>query len=119
MFLQTYGTLAGRPTRPLGQICGIPNVALIESDDFYQITAMLPGSSMRDIDVSLEDGMLTIACERRLEASEDRDDPYAENGCPGSFRCNICLPDDIDEGQVVGLFCDETLAMTIGRRTDW
>lgn len=95
-----------------------PDVAWVEYDDFYEIAATLPGFSMRDIDVTLEDSMITIACERRLGASEDRDDPYT-GGYQGSFRCNICLPDDVDQQQIVGLFSGQTLTLAIGRRIDW
>ena len=89
------------------------NVALFEFDDSYRIIADLHGLTLRDISVAWNPGMLTVAGERRLAPSEDRDD--VSDRFPGSFTYNIGLPGDADEEEVRGQFEEGVLMLTIGR----
>src|SRR5690606_21282445 len=48
-----------------------PRVDIRENEDHYQITAELPGVSKQDLNLSLEDGVLTIEAETRQEDKEE------------------------------------------------
>ncbi len=45
----------------------IPAIDVTEQDGHYLVSAELPGVDRKDIDVSINDGMLTISAERRKE----------------------------------------------------
>ncbi len=51
----------------------VPAVDVIDEDDQYVVSAELPGVDRKDIDVSVNDGVLTINAERKAE-TEDKDD---------------------------------------------
>ena len=50
----------------------VPPVDITEEEKQYVITAELPGIDKKDIDVSVNDGVLTIRAERKAE-TEDKD----------------------------------------------
>ena len=83
---------------PLGR--GSFRVDLTETDGDYRFAAELPGVEEQDIDVSLEDGVLTIRAERRGE--EPGEQPVEAGGRRyvertfGSFRRRFSLPAEVD-----------------------
>ena len=45
----------------------LPAVELIEEDDEFVLTAELPGMSKEDVDVSIDDNVLTLKGEKKAE----------------------------------------------------
>src|SRR5260221_409873 len=62
---------------------GWPSMDVEETDKEYRVTAELPGLEERDVEVLLQDGLLTVRGEKKLE-SENRNRTYSER--LGSFR---------------------------------
>lgn len=50
-----------------------PRVDIKENKDHYVITAELPGVKKDDVNISLEDGMLTISAETKHEEKEEKE----------------------------------------------
>src|SRR6187402_3602440 len=67
-----------------------PHVELGETDKDIRVTAELPGLDEKDVDISLEDGALTLRGEKRSEV-EDEDRGYSERSY-GRFERRIGLP---------------------------
>ena len=49
----------------------IPSIDVVETDDAVEITAELPGLERKDIEISVEDDVLTIRGEKRVEQRDD------------------------------------------------
>ena len=49
----------------------VPTMDVSETDKEYQITVELPGLQRDDVDISLEDNVLTIRGEKKVEAEQD------------------------------------------------
>ena len=49
----------------------IPSVDVVETDDAIEVTAELPGLERQDVEISVEDDVLTIRGEKRLETRDD------------------------------------------------
>jgi HSP20 family protein len=58
----------------------MPSIDVTETDKEIEITAELPGLERKDIDISIEDDLLTIRGEKKVETKqedqEDKDKNY-------------------------------------------
>ena len=88
-----------------------PHVELGETDKDIRVTAELPGLDEKDVDISLEDGALTLRGEKRSEV-EDRDRGYSERSY-GRFERRIGLPKGIDRDRVSATFKNGLLTVTL------
>lgn len=69
------------------------------ADDNYYLEAFLPGVVAEDLDVQIENNIVTIKGEIKIERSED--DRYLMKERPaGVFQRSIELPDDVDADHV-------------------
>ncbi|MCC6914671.1 MAG: Hsp20/alpha crystallin family protein [Rhodospirillaceae bacterium] len=81
----------------------LPDVALAEFPDYYEVTAGLRGISPDDVTVSFRDQVLTLAS----------DSPT--NPTPGLFRYSIGLPADASAEDISCTFGDDEIVVTIAR----
>ena len=88
-----------------------PHVELGETDKDIRVTAELPGLDEKDVDISLEDGALTLRGEKRSEV-EDKDRGYSERSY-GRFERRIGLPKGIDRDSVSATFKNGLLTVTL------
>lgn len=84
-----------------------PSLEVQDKDDEVSIVAELPGMSEKDVELSVQDGMLTIRGERRSE-SQDRDRGWSERHY-GRFERRLMLPDGADEAKCEANFRDGML----------
>jgi HSP20 family protein len=75
-----------------------------ESDDALEVSAELPGMDEKDIEVSLENGLLTVKGEKKAESEQKEKDYYVTERRYGSFRRSFHLPDTVDEDKVQAKF---------------
>lgn len=75
-----------------------------EDDKAYQVTADLPGLTEKDIDVSFQDGVLTVRGEKKVERDEKKDTWHLVERSSGSFARQLSLPVAINEEAIVARF---------------
>lgn len=90
---------------------GWPSVDVEETEKECRVTAELPGLEERDVEVLLQDGLLTIRGEKRLE-SENRNRTYSERFY-GRFERQIPLDRDVDDSAVNATFKNGVLTVTV------
>lgn len=90
-----------------------PAVDLDEEDNEYTIRADLPGVDVKDIDVSLEDGVLTLRGERREEHKKSENGRHRVERFTGSFFRRMTLPEAADSDQVSAHFDQGVLSIRI------
>ena len=74
-----------------------PAVDIKENSERFVITADIPGVEPEDIEVTMNDGVLTIRGERKLETQEEGDNGYRRvERVYGSFYRRFTLPDTAD-----------------------
>lgn len=83
------------------------------SDDAYTINMELPGVSEEDIDLSVEDGVVTIRGEKRTETEKKGETWYFSERQYGAFRRSFRLPADADAGKVEAHMKDGVLRITV------
>jgi HSP20 family protein len=88
-----------------------PSVDVEETEKEYRVTAELPGLEERDVEVLLQDGLLTVRGEKKLE-TDARDRSYSERFY-GRFERQITLDRDVDDGAVNATFKNGVLTVTV------
>lgn len=97
----------------LDRAVGWPHVELAETDKELRITVELPGLDEKDVEITVEDGVLTLRGEKRSEI-EDKDRGYSERSY-GRFERRIGLPKSIDRDKANATFRNGVLTVTLPR----
>lgn len=74
----------------------MPAMDLVETGDHFVLRADLPGLSEEDVNVELEDNVLTISGERTSEHTEQKEGYYRVERASGSFQRALTLPEGVD-----------------------
>jgi len=88
-----------------------PNLELAETDRDIRVTAELPGLDEKDVDITVEEGVLTLRGEKKSEV-EDKDRGYTERSY-GRFERRIGLPRGVDRDKAVATFRNGVLTVTL------
>ena len=89
-----------------------PALDLYESGDHFVAVVELPGMRREDIDISLQDGTLTISGERKRESNNGKTAQRTERYV-GTFRRSIGLPTGVDPSKVSATYEDGILKVTL------
>jgi HSP20 family protein len=83
-----------------------------------EIYAFAPGIDPKQIDVTIDRGVMTISGERAsvLPNEDARVNVYGNERFAGRFRRAISLPDDIDPSKVDATYRDGVLRVSVARR---
>jgi HSP20 family protein len=82
----------------------LPPMDLVESGDHYILRADLPGLSDGDVNIQLQENMLTISGERTTEHQEQQEGYYRLERASGEFSRSLTLPDGVDPDGVEAHF---------------
>jgi HSP20 family protein len=74
-----------------------PAADVSETEGEYLIKAELPEVRKDDLNISVQEGVLTLAGERKEEKREDNEKVHRVERFHGSFSRRFTLPDDADE----------------------
>jgi HSP20 family protein len=91
-------------------------VDVTETDKEVKVCAEIPGVDAKDIDVSVEDGTLTIKGEKKYEQEEKGKGQYRMERSYGSFERAIPLPTEVDESKAKAEFKKGVLRLTLPKR---
>jgi HSP20 family protein len=93
-----------------------PRIDVSESDAAYVVRADLPGVEEKDIQISLEEGVLSIQGKLESEQEDERKGlRYAER-VRGSFERTIDLPGELDETKVTASYKQGVLTVTLPKQ---
>lgn len=93
----------------------LPLVDIIEDDKEYLIKAELPEMRKEDVKVTVENGVLTLSGERKLEKEEKGKRYHRIERAYGSFVRSFTLPDDADSDKVSAEFRDGVLKVHVAK----
>ena len=91
----------------------MPSVDIKEDDDQFLIFADVPGVDAKDIDVSMENGILTIKGKRETESKEEKEGYKRVERSKGSFYRRFSLPDSADPDKIAAKSNNGVLEITI------
>jgi HSP20 family protein len=91
----------------------LPAMDLVETEDHFVLKADLPGLSESDVNVEVEDNVLTLSGERKAEHEDKREGYVRVERSFGSFRRSLTLPEGIDPEAVQASFDNGVLEVRI------
>jgi HSP20 family protein len=77
-----------------------PSVDISETDQEYLIRAALPAVRKEDVNVTVEDGMLTVSGERRQQQQQKDEKFHKVESFYGSFSRSFSLPEGTDPAAI-------------------
>lgn len=95
-----------------------PALDMHEADGKVMISAELPGVDEKNIDISVDDQMLTISGEKKSEVEHKDGDRYRSERSYGRFSRSVSLPFAIDPDKVEARFDKGVLKLAIERPAD-
>ncbi len=93
----------------------IPAMDLVETEGAFVLRADLPGLSEKDVNIELEDNVLTVSGERKAEHEERKEGYYRVERASGSFSRSLTLPEGVDPEAVSASFERGVLEVRIPR----
>lgn len=116
----SYGLTGTRGTRGLPDYRGFgsggvwtPQIEVQQKPNSFVLRADLPGLKPDEVDVSVDDGVLTLSGERKQEHKEEREGYLRTERSYGQFYRAIPLPDGVDEEKVSASFKNGVLEVEI------
>lgn len=88
-------------------------VNVAETQDEYRVTAELPGLSSEDVEVLLDEDVLTIRGERRFERRDDKESYHLIECFYGTVQRSLRLSAPVDAQQVQANFENGLLRITL------
>jgi HSP20 family protein len=119
----SLGRLFGRPQvrlpegqeEPMSVPEWTPLVDISEDAKEYLIKAELPEVRKEDVKITMEDGTLTIAGDRKYEKAENGKKDHRVERAYGSFGRSFSLPDDASPAKVTADFKDGVLKVHLAK----
>ena len=90
-----------------------PRVDVAESENDFTVHAELPGLRKEDIQVTLEDNMLTITGERKYEDELKDKQFYRRERAYGTFKRTFGLGTEVDADKIAATYKDGLLILTL------
>lgn len=95
-----------------------PAVDIYEDGEGLTLTAELPGVDPKAVDVKIENQVLTLSGERKLEREEQRDNYHRIESWFGTFTRSFSLPTTVDVDKVRAEHKNGLLRVFLPRREE-
>jgi HSP20 family protein len=90
-----------------------PAIDVVTEDGDLVIRAELPGVKQEDVDITLQDNVLTVSGERKAEQEEERGGYYVRERRYGSFSRSLSVPEGVDESKIHARYENGVLEVTV------
>ena len=90
-----------------------PASSIVENEKEYVVSADLPAVKREDVSVTVENNLLSIRGERKLEKTADDETEHRRESFYGVFERRFSLPEDADAGSISAESKDGVLTVRI------
>ena len=90
-----------------------PAVDVSENGENFVVHAELPGIKQEDIDIELENNVLTLKGQRKFERKDEKENYHFVERSYGSFYRSFTLPRNVDPNGIQASFTDGVLTISI------
>jgi HSP20 family protein len=101
-----------------GSLWMTPPVDVFEMDDTYTVKAELPGLSKEDVNITFENGVVTISGEKKFEAEKKGRNYHRIERRFGAFNRQVALPVPVDFERADATFKDGILEISIPKKEE-
>jgi HSP20 family protein len=94
----------------------MPSVEVKENGKTYTVNVELPGLDEKDVKVTVEDDLLSISGEKKVEHTDDK--THFSERSYGSFTRSFTLPADADRNKITAKFTKGLLSLEIPKTAE-
>jgi HSP20 family molecular chaperone IbpA len=87
-----------------------------EDEGAYHVLADLPGLSEKEVEVTFDEGVLTLHGEKKVERDEKKDTWHIAERSHGSFTRQLSLGDTVDADKIEAKFDKGVLTVTLAKK---
>ena len=91
---------------------------IFENEGNLVLKAELPGIDPKDVDVRVENNVLTLRGERKFESEVKREQYHRVERAYGTFSRSFTLPNVVDTDKIKAEFKDGVLRVTLPQREE-
>jgi HSP20 family protein len=90
-----------------------PALDVFDEKDHFVVNAELPGMKKEEIELSFQDGMLSISGERKQSTEKTEGETYRSERYFGKFQRSVTLPTAVDSSKISASYKDGVLSVTL------
>ncbi len=91
----------------------VPAFDISENDKEYVVTAELPGIDIKDVDITISEGILSVKGDKKHETEEKGEDYHRIERRYGSFHRSFRVPGKVDADKVDASYKDGVLKVLL------
>jgi HSP20 family protein len=95
-FERLFADFAGGLPAAVAAVTLAPRLDVVETDSAFEIEAEMPGLNREEIEISFDDGVLTIRGEKKVERERHDKSLHVSERRYGEFRRTLRLPTSVD-----------------------
>jgi HSP20 family protein len=95
-----------------------PGCNVYEDENGYCAQVALPGWDGRDVEIQIEDGVLTVKGERKVESADNGRTYHSREIGWGSFTRSFALPSYVDQDKASASFSQGLLTVQLPKREE-
>jgi HSP20 family protein len=120
LFNQTFGGFEGFGLeQPLTSVNLLPPVDIFEDEHNITLQAEIPGVKEEDLNITLENNVLTLSGERKFKDEEKKDNFHRIERRYGKFTRSFTLPASVNSQNVNATFENGVLNITLPKREEF
>jgi HSP20 family protein len=112
---QAFGAAAGGSPMPVFRADWRPAIDVKETPEGLSVTAELPGLDQADVEIALDEDVLTIKGEKKAETTREEKGVHVQERAYGSFARSLQLPFAPKPETVEASFAKGVLTVTLPR----
>lgn len=110
---RVFNEFLGERGNALSESAWMPAVDVSETDAAIVVRAELPGMSQDDIELNLQDNVLTLKGEKKPGSSDEAENFHRTECCFGGFSRAFSLPATVQQEGIQARFKDGVLKITL------
>ena len=118
LFRETYGPTSSGREESLASGSFVPPVDVYEDEHNIVLKMEVPGIDQKDIDIRLENNVLTVRGERKFEKEEKEENFQRVERRYGAFARSFTLPNTVDTENVQADYENGVLKLTLAKRAE-
>lgn len=96
----------------------LPDTDVYETEDSIVVEVEVPGMDKKDFEVKVEDGILRITGEKKLEREKEKRNYRVVERCYGKFERTLSLPDYVDTDKIKAKYENGVLTISLPKREE-
>ncbi len=96
----------------------VPAVDIYETDNEIVLKAEIPGVSKEDIKIEVQDGVITLKGEKKVEKEVKEENYHRIERAYGSFQRSFSLPSNVDRDRIKAAYKDGVLEVVLPKKEE-